>query len=302
MGNVSEMSVNVGYFVVGLLDILNQRQTLQSWSKLPEGPDAGAKLIGLMGPTVGTVVEVRRLFVQYVHEFNSESLSEEQLATLPAPQRAEFEEIRRTVFGIQTFSDSVALFAPIHHLRQIPVLRDVFCILSGLGYLQVMLLAGKVVVRGAVEMGSAARLSENEIYGPVLASAHHLESEIADYPRVVVGRELVAFLQSITTEPAADPLWQFSKSIATHCLGMIYLDEDGIYAVDGVGLAFETVDQEPSNKDAIVRARAFVQEELLRFQQEGNQKLALRYARLRRCFDRHATKLGACAIPQPKSA
>jgi hypothetical protein len=283
--------MSVGYFVLGLLDVLNQRQALQQWRTLPDGPDGKAKLLPRLQHSLGTILSLRSLFNKYVAALGEETLTPEQLASLTPDQRVEFNRLRDTKFGIQPFSDTVAFFSPLDHLRNIPILRDIYSVLLGSGFVQVMLLTGGVAARGAVEIGAAAALGPAEIYGPVLASAHHLESEIADYPRIVVGPELVKFLQEIERHPPTEPLWRMSSSIASTCLQAIFIDEDGAYTVDGLGVCLNQVDQTAGIKSQLLKARDFVDRELSRFQREGNHKLALRYARLRKCFDRHKAAL-----------
>ena len=48
-----------------------------------------------------------------------------------------------------------------------------------------------------VEVGLGTELDNGEIYGPVLYKAYELERELPEYPRIVVGRELINYLTQL---------------------------------------------------------------------------------------------------------
>lgn len=51
-------------------------------------------------------------------------------------------------------------------------------------------LAGRVAIRGAIEVGAGTDFFDGEIYEPVLANADQLESEEAQHPRILIGSGL----------------------------------------------------------------------------------------------------------------
>ena len=50
-------------------------------------------------------------------------------------------------------------------------------------------------IRGAIEIGVAVDWKEFGIYGSALHSAYSLENSVAKYPRVIIGDELLKYLQ-----------------------------------------------------------------------------------------------------------
>jgi hypothetical protein len=45
-------------------------------------------------------------------------------------------------------------------------------------------------IRGAVEVGKGFEWPEGGVYGPIMADVYELESQIAYYPRIVIGQDL----------------------------------------------------------------------------------------------------------------
>lgn len=58
-------------------------------------------------------------------------------------------------------------------------------------------MASKKAFRAGVEVGLGTELDNGEIYGPVLYKAYELESKVAEYPRIVVGKELINYLTTL---------------------------------------------------------------------------------------------------------
>jgi len=90
-------------------------------------------------------------------------------------------------------------------------------------------------LRGGIDVGPGLDISENEAYGPVLERAHYLESKQADYPRVLVGEGLIAYLDAIVNATPTTPLSRLTQSLAVHCKDLITIDADGLPMLDFLG-------------------------------------------------------------------
>jgi hypothetical protein len=82
---------------------------------------------------------------------------------------------------VSHFSDTFVFSLPIGHTAVV-VLR------SMLGQLCVRLLECEHYTRGAIVRG-LVRHTQSVLYGPAIIHAHHLESRVAKYPRIVVSPE-----------------------------------------------------------------------------------------------------------------
>ena len=68
--------------------------------------------------------------------------------------------------------------------------------LRQLGLLMLTELAEGILFRGAIEAGICAELSGSDLYGQAIARAYALESDVAVYPRIVVGGHLMDYVRS----------------------------------------------------------------------------------------------------------
>ena len=222
----------VGYYVVGLIDILNQRQELAKWSRL-EGIDE-AELGRALRSTVGVVHDIREIFQKMVEVYSREDWGVAAVASCMKPGHAEkFLEMEKSCrLGCQHFSDTTVLFARTDVMEGISSLKEVWGMISGAGLFMQYALSRRIAIRGGIEFGVGCELSEGaEIYGHVLASAHHLEQKVAEWPRIVIGPELLAFLRRIA---ATKPTGGDAGAIATAqlCLTRIVQCSDGHFMVD----------------------------------------------------------------------
>lgn len=138
------------------------------------------------------------------------------------------------------------------------------------------------ICRGGIEVGIAGEFFQNEIYGPALYQAHRLESVEAQYPRIVVGRELCRFITAVTNDPTGETD-AFQSSIAGVCQRLVCTDADGLVILDYAG-GETTRQMESANPSGVLKfksgikdALGFVDSEWERFRHEENTKLAARY-------------------------
>jgi hypothetical protein len=163
--------------------------------------------------------------------------------------------------------------------------NGVFALLALSGVIALLGLGRKRPIRGAIEIAWGAELHPGELYGPVVARAYELESDIAQYPRIVVGAETYRFLRMWSEINEQDHFSQANRNLARRCLSMLYQDEDGRLIVHYLGEAFR--DWIGKMPELYSLAKAFVIEQFEKHQRELNTKLAFRYANLLRYFLAH---------------
>ena len=136
-------------------------------------------------------------------------------------------------------------------------------------------------------LGWQRRLDRGEIYGTALERAYVLESEVANYPRIVIGDELWKYLNSVLAEfdKSTRPMAKAVTAIVGAIQRMITTDRDGKRILDYLG-EFVFQNSVPAHVDDAVRpAYEFVLSEQKRLMAEGNAKLIERYASLRSYFE-----------------
>ena len=140
----------------------------------------------------------------------------------------------------------------------------------------------KIPVRGAVTVGAGAVLEDGSFYGPALAEAHHLESEVAGYPRVVISDTARLFLDGSSSYSKDPEMDKIMKLLAGLCRTLICQDMDGCWIVDFLGQGMrKIIPPDPLRVEVLKNAYDFVRSEAERFRQARDIKLALRYHLLR---------------------
>lgn len=264
--------------------MLNQKENLRALSRMPQNPSEDSLFVEAIKQTVGVIDKIRSAFRIFFESYRDgvppnrppTELSEEQRQLVDAISI--FEAPR-----FQNFSDTMIIHQSVLDRKKKPSPRPIYTFFGACTSVILASLASRVAVRGAIDIGVGSECWEGEIYGPVLASAHHLESEIAQFPRIVLGEELVAYLRSFLEPRNDNLLCDWNRIIAEVCLGMIAVDREGTSYLDylgkGVRHAYSTsvAGIEADIKNALI----FVTAEHERFIEAENEKLALRYGDLR---------------------
>ena len=140
-----------------------------------------------------------------------------------------------------------------------------------------------MLFRGGLDVGIGIKIKQDEVYGPALASAYQLESEAAEYPRIVIGLNLLEFLETVMNQDPKTTFGELAKHKAARCRRMIVQDTDGRQMLDFLGTEVRTVLGElgkPFPPEVVTKGHDFVESEYKRFQDSGQEKMASRYFRL----------------------
>jgi hypothetical protein len=100
------------------------------------------------------------------------------------------------------------------------------------------LMAEGQLLRGGIDTGAAIDSGEAEVLGSGLVHAYHLESQIADYPRICIGPRITGLLSHLK-DPACkaqlgldEPQFEILQGIVALVDEMIITDPDGIPRLD----------------------------------------------------------------------
>jgi hypothetical protein len=130
-------------------------------------------------------------------------------------------------------------------------------------------------------------LDDRNFYGPALAEAHYLESEIAGYPRIVVSDKVLNMIDP-KRKYSSNPLVDYPiKFLAEACKTYFSQDIDGYWIVDFLGSKSKKISSscvDTANK-FVLTAYKFIKEEADRFKDKRDNKLALRYHLLQKYFE-----------------
>ncbi len=279
---------NYCYYLVAFIDILGQKGAFQGINSVPaEGEgDLKEKLDEAHEQTVHFVEVFRESFNNL---FNGISKETESKMKVPNTFKKQFDEMRKVTLKHKRFSDCILAFVPLQTDKyHINAVNGVHAVITSCGAMLLLSLSGEKAFRAGIEVGIGTELENGEVYGPALFKAYNLESKIAQYPRIVIGPELINYLINLSKKnpqmPNQDPKdIELSKITADKCLKMIMKDFDGYNIVDYLGDELKKIYSHPSvsykisYEEIFEKASKFVEEEYQKRKKMKDSKLALRY-------------------------
>lgn len=283
--NKQDDTTYFGYHVVCLIDVLGQKQKLAKWATLPEGGQITPEFTQALKQTVGLVLAFREGFINFFEQA-AQCTMPHRFAALSNEMRERYRRSRECRVRVERFSDTFVFSAQIPNTYGDASITPLYRLLAASCMAMLWSLAAKIPVRGAVAVGAGAELEDRSFYGPALAEAHSLESEIAGYPRVVVSSTVLEFLTEGLVYSTDREVAQFMHQMANTCRSFICQDTDGRSIVDFLGKGLhELLPPDTPVVTTVKTAYDFVRSEASRFHADGNPKLADRYRLLQQYIE-----------------
>ncbi|HEY5029182.1 MAG TPA: hypothetical protein VIK39_12295 [Candidatus Angelobacter sp.] len=268
----------LGYHLVAFLDVLGQRDKFRSL-RLPTNADEEALVAKVLADTAGHVLRLRRLFNSQFETFES-GLTYPELAKQPVHPK------------FVGFSDSFVMSVPLRNNNGdlIPI-ATIYSTMTAASIVMLSSLVWKHALRGGIDVGLATQIGPDEIYGTALERAYVLESEGAEYPRILIGDSLWGYLNAALTEfkKSQAGMSKALAAITEKLIGFIGVDTDGKRILDYLG-AVKDLMTEATKEHMVLPAYEFVLAEQKRHIESGNEKLIHRYADFRHYFESHLSR------------
>ncbi|MFZ3256273.1 MAG: DUF5677 domain-containing protein, partial [Candidatus Acidiferrales bacterium] len=234
-----------------------------------------AQVKEVLRQTAGFVVDLRNVFQ---HQFEIFEKSVDMGAHSKEPVRPNF----------VGFSDSFVTSVPLRS-DDAGLVRvvTVFSALSAAAIVMLTSLASRHPLRGGIDVALATEIGPGEIYGTALARAYVLESEVAQYPRIVVGEEFWKYLNAAIAEfeKGSTPVAKSITAIVKRIMGLMAVDGDGKRILDYLGptmVEHAGPDLPKHVKHMVQPIYEFVLAEQVRQVARGDAKLIARYEQFRR--------------------
>lgn len=285
----SDKPLQAGNYCVSFIDLLGQRAALEGQGLLPQFETEAAQLqfYATLRKSVGAIIELQGQAEEMLQPFLSPRLDSTFRAALPPERHALWDEMQVTRVKTQRWSDGLVSFLCLGDKDVKCRMNGVFALFGLAGTLCLLGLATRNPIRGAIEVAWGIELHPGELYGAAVARAYELESEVAQYPRIVVGVETLKLLQAHQANTGQDLYSQNDKALADLCLGMLVQDIDGNWLVHYLGEEFKNAISHDHHAELYTSAIEFVNEQLREHQTKKNTKLALRYSHLLYYFEAH---------------
>ncbi|MHC4476271.1 MAG: hypothetical protein ACYTEL_11535 [Planctomycetota bacterium] len=271
-------------YVVCLVDVLGQKDQLAKWMSWPEDGALQANASRAWRKSVGVVRRFKERFLKAFDQMSSCTIPGTLAAASPCEQ-AIYQRYKNCQVSVQQFSDTFVFYTPLVTPGGDSSVVGTFRILGACCIAMLPSLCERVPVRGGITIGLASELDPGSLYGPALNEAHYLESEVAQYPRVVVSDQISKLIASDRTYSNDAEVNKRLLSLASNARRLICSDTDGQLILDYLGPGVrDLLPREPAIVLGVTAAYAFVHSETRRFEQEQNAKLASRYRQLQRYF------------------
>ena len=281
---IADAELQHGYYVVGVFDLLGQSSRLEQLKEIPaeedqqERDEAEALLVG----TAGAVSGFRRLFLRDFVELPRGGREENGSAhgSRNDGKGPDTLDKRAEVF-FWGASDTFFLAAPLAWeelgLRaHVSPILDMYIAAARqwlIGLCEDMPLRGAMEVGTAIPLPSADGGPPQDVYGQALLAAHRLESEVADWSRIIVGPQLASLLTDIVQREGEPEIDSATLEDARRCLRMTRRDTDGQLAVDGLGEAALDGFMEPLHESKhVLRAHEKVLSHYARFRERAERE------------------------------
>lgn len=275
----------LGTYVVCIIDVLGQKARLATWGNLPFDGTLTPDYQQALKKTVGTVLAFQETFERYFA-----GMQRGNTPTWPGriseKDQAFLKRLKSCRLKVQQFSDTFVFYSPLANEHGDLSTVQLFQILGACCTAMLVSLAAHVPVRGGIALGPGIEIDEGRFYGPALAEAHHIESEVAQFPRVVVSDHVLQYLRFVRDNASSSTVAAAMERLAGGCRGVLVQDDDRKWIVDYMGATMrEHFGQDSKFAACASEAYQFVRAEERRLIREKNNKLVDRYHKLRQYIE-----------------
>lgn len=278
------------HYLVAFLDVLGQRRGLREIKDLPTNDKAKGDFTKKLQDTFGKVDALRGAFRNY---FKTAESCPPNAGLVPPEYRDEFVASQKSEAYFYGFSDSIIIAVPLMSKDEnCTAMNGIFSTLVATGGISLIALSAKVALRGGLDVGVAAQIEGREIYGPALERAYFLESNLAEYPRFLIGKELFTYLRWVENQQCRTRQGEIAKNLAKFCREMIIQDTDGRPILDFLGERAREAADNSIGAEVVKSARDFVIAQYKECLDNENHKLSARYFRLLKYINSRAKRWG----------
>ncbi len=277
-------------YCVSFIDLLGQRDAVRNQGLLPvfETDEQKRQFYSALKDSIGSIRELQTQAETMVPHLTERRRDSPIRAQLSPEEQATWDQMQLTRITTQRWSDGLVSFVCLGDQKVKCPVNGIYGLIGLAGTYALLGLVRKHLVRGAIEIAWGVELHPGELYGPAVARAYELESEVADSPRIVVGPQVFHFLRSHVENPEQDNFSRYNRSLAELCLRLLLQDADGFLTVHYLGKEFRMCITQRHHRKLYEMASRYVLEELDLYQRTGRSRLAFRYSHLAHYFRPHA--------------
>jgi hypothetical protein len=269
-------------YLIIFFDLIGQREALRKITGIPVSENEKEQFLELAKKSVGKVLMLRSAF----KDFFEGATSHVPNTALVAPEhRQEFIESQKEEFHYYGLSDAIVIAVPLMNENEnCTPMNGIFSALTATCGIALLSLSLKVPARAGIDVGVGVQIDDREVYGPALARAVRIEAELAEYPRLVIGQELYAYLSWVEKQKYQTRLGEIASHLAKRCKTLMVQDTDGRIMLDYLGKNIREIFENKIEKEIVQNAWDYINDKHVKYIKEGNYKLSSRYFRMIRYF------------------
>jgi hypothetical protein len=262
-----------GVYVVAFFDVLGRANALRPLIEIRDDPQHPILVQREMNRVARILTQFRSDIQRF---FRSAKIDLTESVPADAPNDlVEFaKDYQSPKIKIQGFSDTIVVYVPLSTLAGHTSLRTVPLLLISVANTMLLSFARGFAVRGAIDMSWGIEIFEGEIYGPALLSACTLETNSADWSRVILGRGIQRLLNTFIPLGAKSAYDAANVEYAKLLSTFAFSDVDGQMAVDFLGPSLLKFIGEPDSDSAPLIDAAHVTLEQLHDEASGTERHA----------------------------
>ncbi len=265
-----------------MIDVLGQKTELAKWNKFPTDEKEKKVFMEAIKNSFGRVMLLRKEFedsfnLLLSHKFKPPEWAVEKMSD----GGKSLEEFQDTTIQFTRFSDTIVVHTPVVNKFEYTNTSVLFVYIATCGILLAENYNRGFALRGAINVGMAGQFDQEDLYGPALASVYYLESKVAQYPRIIIGDQLIEHLRAHILNPNKSGPAQINRIMAQLCLNHLCEDYDGNWIIDYLSEAFEHwATDKVGWRKLQQNGYDFAVAQLKKFKDAGNDILTGRYEKL----------------------
>lgn len=280
------MAKIINYYIAIYIDILGQKSKLEQIKSLPNNEEEKEEFLILFEETAGKVEHLHSDFEGILKGLKQKTKMD--LSKFSDDQKQMFDKARELHWETLKFSDTIILYCTLNkEINNMPFKSIYFALFSTANTMILSLAHHQTPLRGAISIGIGTKLEESGLYGPILNELHHMESELADYPRILISNEIIEMIRmgEKDLEYKSDYFSMIEKGMIKDTKNLIKQDTDGYYILDYMSQPVEEAWGKEVKKEHYKMIVNFIECEKKKFTK--NQKLLERYRKLSHYIRKH---------------
>jgi hypothetical protein len=269
------------HYLVAIIDVLGQSNAVLEGDTYPPTIEELEKTRSNLRETSEYIKSLRETLRNHYKKYRK---NRGVFSGLSDSQKKIEQKMRTYIAEQRSVSDAIIINVPLKNNTENSVpINNILSTFQGICIVYNKALAEQKPIRGGRDVGLGTKIGHMEVYGSALVKAYQLESERADYPRILVGEALWQYINYVENQKVDTQFSRRAKELATECKTYVKRFHNQLF-LDVIGEAVKTSDL---NIDSSLVSRGYSY--IVSYQRDSimknDQEIASRYKKLKEYYD-----------------